>query len=514
MKKNKNLEDLVISCVISGIPGYFKLRSKHDHLFKLTGEALKTTLEYIEKKLNGKVILTGLYNAYTEETMARRATESPGINLPFTEIFPSGIYGDSGGLQMVTLGKGTIEKEDRMKIYETQAKFSNYALSFDEIPAIFDNEVRYYLPDLVESKGIESGYNLKEQLDYFESVDTDCKVVPIVQGWGVADTDKFAEKLFADLTQKQKDELTVFATGFPNNSVHGGAMRVFDLYQCKHIPKNAKQHFHALGVTGFKRLIPMLQMIKHGFAPEMKQLSFDSVSLTMTYVMGNVVPHVEDFKHNKPKRKLGKILDDNVKEYWQEIFDFYKGLGDEFGFSDVTDLLQHSYYNKTIDENGDELNLSSGYQQYEYYLQADEDGNVTEENQKLANYHFQKVLKQEQFFILYNIYKYVMILEEFIEGNVTLEQIFNPKDLKYYLALDDVKTVKDFESWRVTLMKDSGFKLNTISGTRVISAKETTQMFFEAKEEKKEERKKQPARKAKEVVEVVKDDTASMDNLF
>ena len=292
----KSLDKLTISCVISGIPGYFKLRSKHDHLFQLTGKELQTSLKFIESKLKGKVILTGLYNAYTEEIMARRATESPGINLPFTEIFPSGIYADSGGLQMVTLGKGTVEKDDRLKIYKTQAKFSDYAFSFDEIPAQFIDDKRYYLPDLVESKAKESGYNLKEQMDFFDDVCTDCKVVPIVQGWGVDDTDKFAEGLFKDLSKKQKDSLTVFATGFPNNSIHGSPQRIFDLYQCKHIPKNAKQHFHALGVTGFKRLIPMLQMIKQGFTPELKQLSFDSVSLTMTYVMGNVVPNVEDFK--------------------------------------------------------------------------------------------------------------------------------------------------------------------------------------------------------------------------
>ena len=510
---SNTLDDLTISCVISGIPGYFKLRSKHDHLFKMTGEELQSTLKYIESKLKGKVILTGLYNAYTEETMARRATESPGINLPFTEIFPSGIYADSGGLQMVTLGKGTIEKEDRMKIYETQAKFSDCALSFDEIPAQFVDDKRYYLPDLVESKAEESGYNLKEQMDYFDSVDTKCKVVPIVQGWGVADTDKFAKGLFKDLTTKQKKDLNVFATGFPNNSVHGGAMRIFDLYQCKHIPKNAKKHFHALGVTGFKRLIPMLQVIKHGFAPEIKQLSFDSVSLTMTYVMGNVVPHVNDFKENKPKRRLGKTLNVNVREYWQEMFDFYKDAPN-FDYEDVDDLLQHSYYNKTIDKNGKSLNLSSGFQQYEYYLQADEDGNATEENQALADSHFKKVLKQEQYFILYNIYKYVMILEEFIEGKVTLAQIFNPKDLKFYEALENVNTVEEFKDWREFLMKDSGFKLESISGDRVVSAEETTSLFFEAKEPEKKERKKAPPRIAKETKIVNEDDTSTMDSLF
>ena len=39
-------------------------------------------------------------------------------------------------------------------------------MSFDEIPAIFEGDSRYYLPHTVEEKGIESGFNLKEQYDH------------------------------------------------------------------------------------------------------------------------------------------------------------------------------------------------------------------------------------------------------------------------------------------------------------------------------------------------------------
>jgi len=502
LKKNK-LDNLVISCVVSGIPGYFKLRSKHDHLFKLTGEELKMSLDYIIDKLNGKVILTGLFNAYTEEVMAKRATETPEINLPFTEIFDKGVYGDSGGLQMVTLGKGTVEKEDRLKIYTTQAKYADYAFSFDEIPAQVVDDKRYYLPDLVERKAKESGDNLKEQLDFFEEYGTDCKVVPIVQGWGVEDTDKFAEGLFKPLTKEQRDNLSLFATGFPNSSIHGGVQRIFDLYQCKHIPKNAKKHFHALGVTGLKRLIPMLQMIKLGFAPEIEQLSFDSVSLTMTYVMGNVVPSAEDFKQQNPKRKLGTKLNDNVRDYYQEIFDFWKDAPN-FDYVDVDDLIEHSYYNTK--------KLKSGFRQYEHYLQADEEGKATKENQESANYHFRKVLRQEQYFILYNIYKYVMVLEEFIDGKITLEHIFKDKDLKFYKALENVKTIEEFEDFRDFLMKESGFKVESITGDRVVSAEETTNMLFGAPEVVKPKRKKAQPRVAKE--EIYEDDNSSTDSLF
>jgi len=223
--------------------------------------------------LPGNVELHGLYNAYTEEIMARRAS-GDAIATPFTEIFPKGMHGDSGGLQMITLGKGTITKEDRLKIYETQANFSHYAMSFDEIPSVVKEDVRYYLPHLVEEKGIESGFNLKEQYDHFSTLSTQCKIIPIAQGWGIDDTNTFAKGLFAQLSEEEKEKLDIIASGFPTSSVYASAKRIFDMFAAEEIPYNAKKHVHLLGVTGFKRLIPILEMIKNGFTPQLETLFF------------------------------------------------------------------------------------------------------------------------------------------------------------------------------------------------------------------------------------------------
>lgn len=479
-----NNKDLTISCVLSGIPGYFKLRSQHNDLFEITGKSLKVALDHIIDKLPGNVIITGLFNAYTEEIMARRATED--CNVPFTWIFDRGIYGDSGGLQMVTLGKGTVEKEDRLKIYKTQSTYANYALSFDEIPAkILVEEIetiskekepvkttvetRYYLPDLVEKKAEESGYNLKEQIDFFKEVGTDCKIIPIIQGWGVDDTSKFAKGLFGPLTAKDKKALTSLATGFASTSLHASAQRMFDVFQADYIPNSCKQHIHLLGVTGFKRLIPVLQMAKLGFMPGLKEISFDSVTLTMSYVMGGVVQSIDDFKQNKPKLKLGTKLTPKIKEYWAEIYEFWKDAPD-FGFKDLDDFIEHSYYNSA--------GLKTGFQQYEHYIKKDEEGKFTPENKAIADEHFGKVLRQEQYYILYNVYKYVMILEEFLEGNIALDQIFSGKDLELYTSLEKVKTASDFEEWRQMVTKTTGFKIETMSGEDTIAAKDVSECLF------------------------------------
>ena len=491
-----------LAVTLSGTPGYFKLRSKHDDLFKITAVSLRQSLDFIESKLPGNVEIHGLYNAYTEEIMARRAS-GEAINEPFTKIFPNGMHADSGGLQMITLGKGNITKEDRLKIYETQAKFSHYAMSFDEIPSIIKNDVRYYLPHTVVQKGVESGYNLKEQYDFFETMDTNCKIIPIAQGWGIDDTNKFARGLFGQLSKKQKDRVDIVATGFPITSTYATAKRVYDMFKSTEIPYNAKKHVHLLGVTGFKRLIPALELIKNGFTPQLEILSFDSVSLTLTYVMGNQIPSVENFLAGKTKIKLGKRRNATIEKYWQEIYDFWKD-DPNFLFDDLNDMLEHSYFNSQ--------GLNSGYQQYEHYLQVDESGNYTAENKKIADMHFAKVLKQEQYYILYQVHNYVQILEAFLEDKIKLSHIFEGKDLDIFSALEKVKTDSEFEDWFDYVVKATGFKVPVIDENHMDNNQVASSIFGDGINVEEKERKKQPPRKPKPLAP--QDDTTTMNTLF
>lgn len=498
----KNKKQLKIQLVISGIPGYFKLRSKHDDLFKLTAVSLRQCLDYIEKKLSSNIEIHGLYNAYTEEIMARRAS-SKVINEPFTKIFPKGIHADSGGLQIVTLGKGSIEKEDRQKIYETQAKYSHFAMSFDEIPSIIKDDTRYYLPYTINQKGIDAGINLKEQYDYFETLNTSCKIIPIAQGWDICDTNTYARGLFAQLTDKQKNDIDIIASGFPVTSVYATAKRIYDIFKADEIPFNAKKHLHLLGVTGFKRLIPILELIKSGFTPQLEILSFDSVTLSMSYVIGNQTPSVENFLEGKSQIKLGKKRNGVIEKYWQEIYDFWKD-DPNFLFDDLNDMLEHSYYNNA--------GLNSGYMQYEHYLHVDDEGNFTKENKEIADIHFAKVLKQEQYYILYQVFNYVQILEAFLEDKIKLEHIFSGKDLEIFSALENVKTDEEFYDWFEYVKKATGFKIPSLDENNIDNNEVVKSLFGDDYEIEQQVRKKQPPRIAKVVVK--QDNTSAIDRLF
>jgi len=499
IKKVNN--SLCLQLILSGIPGYFKLRSKHNDLFKITAISLRQCLNFLENKLPGNVEILGLFNAYSEKTMARRAS-SKEINEPFKKIFPKGMYADSGGLQMVTLGKGTIEKEDRLKIYDIQAKYAHYSMSFDEIPSLIQDDIKYYLPNTVTQKGIDSGYNLKEQYDYFESINTISKIIPIAQGWGVEDTDKFAKGLFSKLTKKQYDEVDIVATGFPITSNYGTAKRVHDMFNSTEIPYNALKHVHLLGVTGFKRLIPALILIKNGFTPQLNILSFDSVTISMSYVMGKQTLSVKNFLDGQTSLKLGKDRNGIVEKYWQELYDFWKD-DEHFLFDDLDDMLEHSYYNK----NG----FNSGYQQYIHFLNVNEDGNFTPKNEKLAKIHFAKVLKQEQYYILYQVYNYIQILEAFLEDKIKLEHIFSGKSLEIFSALEKVKNNDEFDEWFDYVKKVTGFKVPMLHENH-IENDDVIKSIFGDSEIKKQERKKKPSRIAKPTTK--QDDSSSMNNLF
>jgi hypothetical protein len=167
-------------------------------------------------------------------------------------------------------------------------------------------------------------------------------------------------------------------------------------------------------------------------------------------------------------------------------------------------MIEHSYYNSE--------GLTSGFQQYEHYLKADDEGNFTKKNKKIADFHFAKVLKQEQYYILYQVHNYVQILEAFLEDEIKLEHIFDGKDLEIFSALEKVSSDDEFEDWFNYVKKATGFKVPTL-GPDHDKACASTNLFDEDQvPQSDKERKKQPPRVAK--VKPVQDDTSSMNTIF
>lgn len=415
--------------VFSAFPHYMKMCRQQGEVYKRTAESVKQTIAFMRTKLKSNVEVSALFNAYTEEDCARNATNR------FTsmkDIIGSNLYADSGGLQIVTLGK-TVDERERLKIYDTQIKYSTHAMAFDEIPSITIDKKRFYRPDKVTQCGVVSGENLKEQYNFFKEKNTTTKIVPILHGWGKEDSQKFIDGLMENVGDIW-DEFDMIASGFQNTNIWGTAKRAMDLYSDERIRKQFLNQYHMLGMSGYKRIIPMIMILKSGLINDMKKLSFDSSSISMTYVMGNVVKSTQDLIDGR-KYDFGTIRNSQIEEYYKELFEFWKDAPN-FVFKDWEDLLENSQWNKD--------GIKSAKAKH------DLTGNIDDAI---------KYLIQEQFYIFYNVYKYAMVLEDFLEGNIGLESIFKGTDLELFTKLENITSIEDFNDWQEYVDKTQNTKI-------------------------------------------------------
>ncbi len=467
MKKNKT-DDLIIDYISSGFASSFRLASPNEDYEKEIAAHLVHSSQYLKNKLNGHVKISGLFNAYTEESFARRVEES---GTEFRKTYPDGMYADSGGLQVVTQGK-TITSDQRKQIYKIQALYSDYAMSFDEIPAkmihtkdsdgkILKSE-RVYLTDKVAESGMKAGLNLKEQITYFNEIGSSCKIVPIVQGIGLEDMSEYTLNMLNELNDEELKHLECLAVGGLSNEFEL-LERASNIYNIDGIPSLLKSHFHCLGVTGFRRLMPILIGAKNGLFPGLKKISFDSTTFTKSYLLGSVQPSLNDYQKNRKVQKcLGRVRNNFVDEYYKEIFNWWKDNPDNI-FDDVEDMIQHSsfhgqYNNPKKKDLPEDKRFTTGKQQYtEFGLE-----------------HGVKTIVQKHAYVYYNTYKFMVILEAYLSGEIKLDVFLDGyKQLDLLKWLEKITDKKDLNNFFKSVYQSAKVKMKTID-----DGQETTNCLF------------------------------------
>lgn len=236
-----------------------------------------------------------LYNAFTEKVLGK----------VFSKLYKDDccdIHADSGGLQMITLGK-TPTPELKEQVYRHQAEHSTIAMSFDEIPVttsgVLDFANRRFEPQLVEEKAIASGKNLADQLTLFEKLGTGTRPLLIGQG---NDMDSYLR--WVDIVQKQvpKDLLPMIGGIALAGSTMGNGdlenIRTAFYYTQMDLQFDCKQ-VHLLGVGSMSRFIPTMVFMKSGLYKDLV-ISIDSTTHT-----GNISRNAY-FDHNSEQVKLGR----------------------------------------------------------------------------------------------------------------------------------------------------------------------------------------------------------------
>jgi hypothetical protein len=291
-----------------------------------------------------------LYNAHVEKH--------------FGEVFYSAyrgkgikqVYADSGGLQIVTQGLN-ITPALKQKVYESQAMYSDCAMSFDEIPVSIigqkavrsDINSKYFDRGKFEWCARESGRNVKNQIDTFIAMKSDAKPMFIVQGGDLDTYIKWCELALEEIPKEYHERIggVAMGSGGIGNGMFEDCKRAFYYTQTPLFEMN--NHLHLLGIGAVSRMIPTLAMIKSGLYAN-KHISYDSTTHTSGVQMGRyygpnfswITPGKHFINENGPEYSIiNADIKKNVPSY---------DVTDEF-FHEVMNISVRKYQAKTGDPN-------------------------------------------------------------------------------------------------------------------------------------------------------------------
>ena len=400
----------------------YQLTHKEPHLLEQTTELFQTNLNFVLNKFkDSELLFSGLYNAFTEDkNVDRLKTVTPFVDNHGLHEFQ---YADSGGLQIVNTG-ASINDELKRQIYSHQAQNSDFAFSFDEIPSFRNpDKTRTYVNEWVAPYGTKAGKSLQEQIDIFKTLGTDCKIIPIIQGYNHTQIETYTKNMLNEVKKKDLKEIGAIACGNAHSNGFG-TLDNFMALQTMDIPASLKKHTHLLGVSGIDRLAPILTVVRNGLANDMERLSFDSSYHTQSYVYGEVQRSTQHLLSETKIHRLGLTRNDYVEARFTEMKEFWKDC-DTFNFDDLEDMFKHSIY----DSEG--INSPA-----KHLKERSEEAYI--KNVNIIQMH-----------ILFNIYKYIQLLEDFISDKISFYDVFhNDKYFKFYSGLLNAKSISDYFDWR------------------------------------------------------------------
>jgi hypothetical protein len=266
---------------------------------------------------NHKISL--LYNAYTE----KRPGEWMGEH--YRPLVHS-IHADSGGLQMVTLGR-TITNELKEEVYDSQARNSDIAMCFDVIPVRTLDSGRSERLDLsnrrfdrtdLERCARETGRNLRRQIDFFDEKGSNARPMLITQGNDYDSYMKWTQYVVEELDDYHVSRIGGIAMGAA--ALGKGSLEDFKrAFYFTELPINLEsKHLHLLGVGSVYRMIPQFIFMQNGLYQDV-QMSYDSTTHTSGVTQGRY--YKDDLALN-----FTRAFDDNYRIVWEDIkrnFPFY-----------------------------------------------------------------------------------------------------------------------------------------------------------------------------------------------
>lgn len=194
-------------------------------------------------------------------------------------------YADSGGLQIITQGLDAGE-DTKKKVYQTQAKYSDIAMCFDEIPLEMsgtsskrlDRTGRWFSASTMEAKARETGRNVHNQINLFLDEKSDAKPIVIVQGNCFETYQRWCQYVMEEIPQEKHKYIGGVAIG-TGAFGHGDLEEITKAFIFSSLPiYEATHHLHLLGIGSVVRLMPYIISIQTGHFKEDLLISYDSTT--------------------------------------------------------------------------------------------------------------------------------------------------------------------------------------------------------------------------------------------
>lgn len=432
MKATKFINGIELDYVSGSFTGLIRIANKNKELEQENIKDVTALLKYTHSKLRGYFTFSSLFNAYQEEKDGKLINEND-------RFAHTSLYADSGGLQVITAGK-TITDEIKERVYTTQAQYSDYAMTFDEMPlkivdhlssgSIAGDDGQVYIDELIPIAAKNSAKHIQKQIDMFTALNTKTKIMPILHGYDGDSFIQYAENILNELHHigdKIQGIAIASLRGHADNKV--GLMKVFDyvpkIANSSKIDSKYMQHIHLLGIGAHQRLIPALMMVKKGLLP-IKKLSFDSTKIMKSYTYGKIFQNVAEYENPgnfNPMLTLRKYDDinyPNIKQFYMNVHDLFKDYKG-YVFKDWEDLAKHSQ------NNGDVLTPSKQYEEYGIEYER-------------------KYLAQVRYCTMYHIHTFLSVCEAYLDDELSLDTIFkyNESILSIFLRFDTCNTPQAF----------------------------------------------------------------------
>jgi len=279
------MKNMKLEYIFSGL-GFFKLNNPRinddPELIENIASIFKSFNEYYPNNP-----CSVLFNAFTEADQG-----------DLVKQYGTKVYVDSGGLQIITTKNKVLDDNMKMQIYDNQTA-GDYAMCFDEIPLYIDEAMKgasartemagkFVVGEHVYDKGISTGKNIKQQIEFFKQGKHKTKVFIILQGNSPEDWINFSNGVFEQI-EWDEDIDYIEGLAIADTCIGNGILEAADMYSIipkLNCPDIIKKRLHLLGVGSIGRLAPIIAMVNSGYLPKETHISYDSTSLSSSHVFG------------------------------------------------------------------------------------------------------------------------------------------------------------------------------------------------------------------------------------